>query len=130
MRISRDRLSIPRLLGLPAVVLTSMGAKSGQTRTMPVIGVPDGKDIVLVASNWGKTRNPAWYYNLRANPVAELEFGGQTSTYTAREIIEPDEYQRLWQRANEVYIGFENYRQRTGNRRIPIMVLSPKAEQP
>ncbi len=128
MRISKDRLAIPKLLtGLPVVILTSTGAKSGQARTMPVIGVPDGKNVILVASNWGQTHNPAWYYNLRANSAAELEFSGHTGTYTAREVTEPDEYQQLWQKATEVYIGFDKYRQRAGSRKIPIMLLMPQA---
>ena len=131
MRISKDRLSIPSLLtGLPVVILTSTGAKSGQARTKPVIGIPDGDNVVLVASNWGQRRNPAWYYNLQANPVAELEFGGHSGTYIAREVTEPDEYQRLWQKTAEVYIGFNKYQQRTGNRKIPIMMLVPQAENP
>jgi deazaflavin-dependent oxidoreductase (nitroreductase family) len=131
MRISKDRLSIPSLLtGLPVVILTSTGAKSGQARTKPVIGIPDGDNVVLVAGNWGQKRNPAWYYNLRANPVAELEFGGHSGTYIAREVTEPDEYQRLWQKAAEMYIGFDKYQHRAGDRKIPIMVLMPQAENP
>jgi len=130
MRISKDRLSIPSILtGLPVVILTSTGAKSGQARTKPVIGIPDGDNVVLIASNWGQGRNPAWYYNLRANPVAELEFGGHSGTYTAREVTEPDEYQRLWQKAAGVYIGFDKYQRRTEERKIPIMVLVPQAEK-
>ncbi|RMG89659.1 MAG: nitroreductase family deazaflavin-dependent oxidoreductase [Chloroflexi bacterium] len=131
MRISKDRLSIPSLLtGLPVVILTSTGAKSGQVRTKPVVGVPDGDNVALVASNWGQSRNPAWYYNLQANPVAELEFGGHTGTYTAREVTAPDEYQRLWQKATEVYIGFDKYQQRADNRKIPIMLMVPHVEKP
>ena len=130
MRISKDRLSIPSILtGLPVVILTSTGAKSGQARTKPVIGIPDGDNVVLIASNWGQGRNPAWYYNLRANPVAELEFGGHSGTYTAREVTEPDEYQRLWQKAAGVYIGFDKYQRRTEERKIPILVLVPQAEK-
>jgi deazaflavin-dependent oxidoreductase (nitroreductase family) len=130
MRISKDRLSIPSLLtGLPVVILASTGAKSGQASTKPVIGIHDGDNVVLVASNWGQVHNPAWYYNLRANPVAELKFGGYSGTYIAREVTEPDEYQRLWQKAAEVYIGFDKYQRRTGDRKIPIMVLVPQAEK-
>ena len=130
MHISKDRLSIPSLLtGLPVVILTCTGAKSGQARTKPVVGIPDGDNVVLVASNWGQGRNPAWYYNLRANHVAELEFGGNSGTYTAQEVTEPDEYQRLWQKAAGVYIGFDKYQGRAGIRKIPIMVLAPQAEK-
>jgi len=131
MRISNDRLSIPSLLtGLPVVILTSTGAKSGQARMKPVIGVPDGDNVALVASNWGQSQNPAWYYNLQANPVAEVEFGGHTGIYTARAVTEPNEYQRLWQKATEVYIGFDKYQQRAGNRKIPIMLMVPQVEKP
>ena len=128
IRISKDRLSIPGLLtGLPVVIITCTGAKSGQARTKPVIGIPDGDNVILVASNWGQERNPAWYYNLRAIPVAELEFGGHSGTYIAREVTEPDEYQRLWKKAALVYIGFDKYQRRAGDRKIPIMVLVPQA---
>ena len=131
MRISKDHLSIPSLLtGLPVVIITSTGVKSGQARTKPVVGIPDGDNVVLVASNWGQRRNPAWYYNLRVNPVAELEFGGHSGTYIAREVTDPDKYQRLGKKAAEVYIGFDKYQRRAGNRKIPIMVLMPQAENP
>jgi deazaflavin-dependent oxidoreductase (nitroreductase family) len=131
MRISNDRLAIPQLLaGLPVVILTSTGAKSGQARKLPVIGVPDGKNVVLVASNYGQARNPAWYYNLRANPVAKLKFGGHTGTYIAQEVTESDAYQRLWKKAAEVYLGFDKYQKRAGNRKIPIMLLKPQEKIP
>jgi deazaflavin-dependent oxidoreductase (nitroreductase family) len=97
MRISKDRLSIPSLLtGLPVVILTCTGAKSGQARTKPVVGIPDGDNVVLVASNWGQRRSPAWYYNLRTNPVAQFEFGGHSGIFIAREVNEPDEYQQIF----------------------------------
>jgi deazaflavin-dependent oxidoreductase (nitroreductase family) len=131
MHISQDRLSLPRVLtGLPVVLLTSTGAKSGQARTKPVIGVPDGNNFILVASNWGQRRHPGWYYNLQAHPAAKLEFGGYTGTYTAREVTEPDEYQRLWQKAARVYLGFDKYQRRAGKRKIPLMLLVPQGEQP
>jgi len=94
---------------------------------MPVIGAPDGEKIILVASNWGKPRNPGWCYNLRAHPAAEVEFDGHAGVYTARDLTDPDEYQRLWRKANEVYMGFDKYQQRAGGeRKIPIMLLTPQ----
>jgi deazaflavin-dependent oxidoreductase (nitroreductase family) len=129
MRFSEDRLSIPGVVtGLPIVVLTTTGAKSGQARTTPVVGVPDGDNIALVGSNWGQQRNPGWYYNLRAHPVAQIEFGGQAATYTAHEVTDPDEYKRLWQKATDIYIGFAKYQERTGKRKLPIMLMVPQAE--
>jgi len=62
--------------------------------------------------------------------VAQLEFGGHSGIFIAREVNEPDEYQRLWQEAVEVYIGFDKYQHRAGDRKIPIMVLVPQAENP
>ena len=111
--------------GLPVVNLTAIGAKSGQPRTIPLIGIPDGDDIVLIASNWGQTRHPAWYHNLRANPEATLTLNGRKGAYIAREAA-PEERDRYWQRALDLYVGYAAYESRTGGRQIPIMVLTPK----
>ena len=127
MSISGGRWSIPALLtGLPVVILKSIGATSGEQRIVPTIGVPDGNNIVLVASNWGQRRNPAWYYNLLKNPEAVLVFDGYEAPYIAREILDLEDYERLWRMAVNVYRGYEKYRQRVGNRRIPLVSLSPK----
>jgi deazaflavin-dependent oxidoreductase (nitroreductase family) len=131
MKITKNRLSVPGLVtGLPIVILTSTGAKSGVARTWPAIGIPDGDNIALIASNWGQKHNPAWYYNLRANPIAKLEFNGHIGTYKAKEVTDPDEYQRLWKKGTEVYIGYEKYRQRVGDRKIPMMLLAPYIDNP
>lgn len=126
MKVSNGGLSVPALVaGLPTVMLTSIGAKSGEPRRVPVIGVPDGKNVALIASNWGQKRNPGWYYNLRKNPEATLEFGGESQKFLAQEVTDPDEYARLWKRANEVYLGYDKYQARAGERKIPIMLLTP-----
>ena len=131
MKITKNRLSVPGLVtGLPIVILTSTGAKSGVARTWPAIGIPDGDNIALIASNWGQKHNPAWYYNLRANPIAKLEFNGHIGAYKANEVTDPDEYQRLWKKGTEVYIGYEKYRQRVGDRKIPMMLLAPYIDNP
>ena len=122
MGLSRDRLSIPQLVaGLPCVRLTSTGAKSGISRLTPTIGVPDNENVVLICSNWGQRHHPAWYYNLKKNPQAILQFDNYTGAYVATEITEPSEYDRLWHAASQVYIGYEKYKQRTGGRKIPIL---------
>ena len=131
MRISKEKLSVPQLVtGLPCVRLTSVGAKSGQSRTIPTIGVPDGENIALICSNWGQSRNPAWYHNLKKHPEASLAFitkqnEGYEGTFTAREVDDEKEYERLWQKACNVYIGYPKYRRRAANRRIPIMLMVP-----
>src|SRR5215211_1722742 len=74
LRLSGGRVSVPGVLtGLPVVMLTTIGAKSGQPRTVPLVGLRDGDKVVLIGSNFGQTHHPGWYYNLRAHPEATLE---------------------------------------------------------
>ena len=126
MGLSKGRLSVPSLVtGLPVVMLTTIGAKSNLTRTVPVVGMREGETVILIASNWGSTRHPAWYHNLRAHPDATLDIHGRRGTYVARPVTAA-EREQYWQRAANLYRGFSAYAQRTGGRDIPIMVLTPK----
>ncbi|MEX2480978.1 MAG: nitroreductase/quinone reductase family protein [Gammaproteobacteria bacterium] len=126
MRLSGGRLNVATsVTGLPTLVLVNRGARSGRRRETPLIGIPDGERIILVASNWGQAHSPAWYYNLRANPACEARFDGFAGPYRAREVTEPGEYDHCWQRACDVYIGYPKYRQRVRSRHIPIMLLEP-----
>ncbi|HNP72772.1 MAG TPA: nitroreductase/quinone reductase family protein [Kouleothrix sp.] len=125
-RVSGGRVSVASLLiGLPVVTLTTIGAKSGVARSVPLIGIPDGQKFVLIASNWGQARHPAWYYNLRARPRVALAWAGRTGAYTARE-ASGDEYAAYWERAVGLYAGYAAYKQRAGERAIPIVVLEPQ----
>jgi deazaflavin-dependent oxidoreductase (nitroreductase family) len=113
--------------GLPVLILTTVGAKSGLARTNPLVyirvaGSPGA--VAVVASNFGQKHNPAWYYNLKTNPRATITIGDQSSEYIARE-TNGEEYERLWQCALDMYIGFPLYKTRAGGRHIPIMVLEP-----
>jgi len=112
------------LTGLPVVELTAVGARSGQPRTLPVICVADGDRLVLVASNYGQARNPAWYYNLRANPRCRVAFRGRRYEMEAYEAA-GEERERLWQRDVAAYPARSRYADRVGRRRIPVMVLRP-----
>ncbi len=127
LRLSGGRMLLSgRLTGLPVVMLTTTGAKSGQPRMVPLLGIRDANDptrFALIASNWGQTRHPAWYYNLKANPQATCVVDGKSGRYLARP-AEGEEYAAFWQRAYEVYLGFPRYAQRAG-RPIPIMILTP-----
>lgn len=129
VRLSNGRWSLTSLLtGVPVVVLTTTGAKTGKARTVPLLGFPAGEKIALIASNWGRERHPAWYHNLQANPEATLSIqGGPTGTYVAREATE-EERERYWRAAVDLYPGYAVYEQRTERRRIPIVVLEPKGE--
>jgi deazaflavin-dependent oxidoreductase (nitroreductase family) len=79
-------------------------------------------DFAIVASNFGQRHNPAWYYNLKANPRVSCTLGGAVASYHAHE-AQGEEYDRFWRLALETYIGFPGYRERAGERHIPIMVL-------
>ncbi len=112
------------LTGLPVVMLTTTGARSGKDRTLPLLGVPDGENIIVVASGYGHSGHPGWYHNLRANSGATAEIHGERRSVSARE-VEDEERERLWRLCLEVYPAFAAYEERAGNRRIPVIVLTP-----
>lgn len=124
---SNGRWSISGIVaGFPVVVLTSLGAKSQQPRTLPLIGIPDGDNVILIGTNFGRSFLPGWYYNLRAHPQATVLTPRGRGPYTAREADEA-ERERYWQMAVEVYSGYAEYRKRLKGRFIPIVVLTPAA---
>ncbi len=126
-RKSNGRATLSGILaGVPVILVTTAGAKSGQPRTVPLLGIPDGENIILIASNWGGKKHPAWYYNLKANPEATVALNGQNVIYTAKEAT-GEERERCWGRAAAVYPGYNAYKKRADGRVIPVMLLSPKA---
>lgn len=131
LKLSRGNTNLTSLLsGLPVVLLTSKGAKSGLLRTTPLLGIQDpsrnGK-IALIASNYGQGHHPAWYYNLKANPQVTCKMNGIEGKYIAYQ-AQGQEYARYWQTATDLYLGFAQYQLRVGDRHIPIMVLRPDNE--
>jgi len=125
IELTKGKHSLAEILGWPIVEITTLGAKSNQQRTKPLIGVIDSEKIALIASNFGREHNPGWYYNLKAHPECDVLFNGRTGKYIARE-TEGDEYSHHWQRAVSYYIGYEKYKERAAHRHIPVMVLEPK----
>ncbi len=124
-RVSRGRLNVTQVLtGLPVVMLTTIGAKTGQPRTVPLVAMPDGDNLILIASYFGNQHHPAWYHNLIAQPEATLADHQHSGSYLAREAIDA-ERDRYWQRAVKVYAGYEAYRRRV-KRVTPIMLLTSK----
>jgi deazaflavin-dependent oxidoreductase (nitroreductase family) len=110
--------------GLPVVSLTTTGAKSGLPRTVPLLGMPVDGGLAIIASNFGQTRHPAWYYNLRANPAAETYVDGTHAKVVAVE-ARGDRRAAIWQQALEVYPGFRIYDRRATEREIVVFVLEP-----
>ncbi len=122
LRLTGGRIS--SVYPVPIMLLTTTGAKTGQPRTLPLLYLTDGDDLVLIASNYGKTSHPAWYRNLVANPKVEVLAGRKSGTYTATEITEPGERDRAWDMALDMNAGYGDYEGRAGDRRIPLVRLS------
>jgi deazaflavin-dependent oxidoreductase (nitroreductase family) len=121
-RLSGGRIG-GRINQAPVLLLTTTGRKSGQKRTAPVVYLADGENLVVIGSNAGHNRTPAWSLNLKANPEAEIEVGRKHRKVRAR-IAEGDERDNLWRRHNEQYSGFDEYEART-DRDIALFVLEP-----
>ena len=126
LKLSGGRQTFSTLLsGLEVVTLTTIGAKSGERRSVPLFPLPYGERLVLMPTNFGQAHHPGWYFNLKANPQAWVTYKGHTSAYLAREAT-PDEERVYWTRAEQLYVGYKYYRQRAIGRQIPLFVLEPK----
>jgi len=124
-KMTGNNVSLTSLLaGLPVIMLTTTGAKSGLARQKPLVAIADGDKLILIASSFGSNRHPAWYYNLTANPIAQVSIRQLTATYHARRSVGL-ERGRYWQMAKDLYHGFNLYERKAGKREIPIMVLEP-----
>ena len=115
------------MFGAPVLLLTTTGRKSGKKRTIPLLYLEDGVNLVVVASNGGAPRHPAWWSNLCANPEATVEIGHRELRVRARE-ASPEEKERLWPRLVAMYGPYQSYRRRT-DREIPIVILRPVEEK-
>lgn len=125
LRVSNGRSTAATLLtGLQILTLTTTGAKSGQPRTVPLVAIPyQNGQYVIIASNWGQQKNPAWYYNILTHSEVTVTRDGRSQTYLARE-TDGDERAACWQTALATYPGYAAYERRT-SRRIPVILLTP-----
>jgi F420H(2)-dependent quinone reductase len=106
----------------PTLLLTHVGAKSGQKRISPLTYTRgEGDDLVLVASKGGYPKNPAWFHNLKAHPDTEVQVGREHRQVHAR-VATPEERERLWLRVVDNYGGYAEYQKRT-ERTIPLVIL-------
>ena len=108
--------------GLPVVVVTSVGAKSGKLRKTPLMRVEHDGQYLAVGSLGGAPRNPVWVHNLRANPLVELQDGADKHDYTVRELSGP-EREQWWARAVEAFPNYATYQKKT-DRLIPVFLLT------
>jgi len=110
--------------GLPVIIVTNTGNKTGAVRKTPLMRVKDGDSYVLVGSMGGAPKNPVWVYNLRANPEVELRDRDQVRKMRVREVTDEAERARLWELSVAAYPPYADYQQRT-TRRIPLFVAEP-----
>jgi F420H(2)-dependent quinone reductase len=122
-RLSGGRVAGHVPSGAPICLLTTTGRRSGRQRTVPLLYVLDGDDLVVVASRGGMGSHPAWYLNLLADPSASVQVGPSTKRVRARDVTEA-ERRRLWPTLTAAYPHFDAYQERT-SRHIPVVILSP-----
>jgi deazaflavin-dependent oxidoreductase (nitroreductase family) len=125
-RLTRGRYTLTSLVsGLPVVMLTTTGARSGQPRTVPVVGIPAPDGLAIIASNFGQHHHPAWYHNLRAHPDAEIVVDGVRRR--VRGVPVQDQRRAdIWEQGLRVYPGFRQYERRASHRSISVFVLESR----
>jgi deazaflavin-dependent oxidoreductase (nitroreductase family) len=110
--------------GLPCIIVTHVGNKTGATRKIPLMRVKAGNGYVLVGSMGGQPKNPVWVYNLRANPDVEIRDGTNVSKMRVREVTDAQERARLWAASAAAYPPYNDYQART-TRKIPVFIAEP-----
>jgi deazaflavin-dependent oxidoreductase (nitroreductase family) len=124
-RLTGGRRTLTSLIsGMPVIMLTTTGARSGRPRTLPLVGVPDGEGLAVIASNFGREHHPAWSHNLRAHPEATMTVFGREHPVRAC-VAEGEDRARLWSEGLRIYPGFSLYQRRASHRRIVIWQLQP-----
>ena len=112
--------------GLPVIIVTNRGWKTGAIRKTPLMRVTDGPNYILVASQGGAPKHPLWYSNLKADPNVEIRDKTEVYKMRVREVTEPAERQRLWALAVEAFPPYQEYQNKTA-RLIPVLVAEPVA---
>ncbi|GAC1625809.1 MAG: nitroreductase family deazaflavin-dependent oxidoreductase [Ktedonobacteraceae bacterium] len=124
-RANRNKASGP-FEGRPLLLLTTLGAKSGQPRTTPIMYIPDDHRLLVIASNMGAPSHPDWYHNLVTHSEVTVEVGTETFDATAI-VMEGAEGERLWSRILELYPFFAEHQAKT-TRQIPVIALQRRVD--
>ena len=110
--------------GLPVIVVTNRGWKTGAIRKTPLMRVADGNNYILVASQGGAPTHPKWYHNLKADPNVEIRDKTKVYAMRVREVVDAVERERLWNIAVKAYPPYQEYQNKT-ERIIPIYLAEP-----
>ena len=110
--------------GLPVIIVTNKGNKTGAIRKTPLMRVADGNNYILVASRGGAPKHPVWYHNLKADPNVEIRDVDVVQSMTVREVRDSAERSRLWKIAVEAYPPYKDYQEKT-ERQIPVFLAEP-----
>lgn len=110
--------------GLPVIIVTHRGRKTGAIRKTPLMRAVDGASYILVASQGGAPTNPSWYYNLITEPNVEIRDKTEVYSMKVREVSDADEKKRLWDIAVEAYPPYADYQKKT-TRQIPVFLAEP-----
>jgi len=122
-RLSGGRVGGRWLRGAPICLLTTTGRRSGQRRTTPLLYLERGDDVVVVASQGGMSKHPAWYLNVEKDPDVAVQIGPETRRMRARRAT-PEEKRALWPELTAMYPDYDDYQKRT-DRDIPVVICSP-----
>src|SRR5690349_1765192 len=112
--------------GAPLLLINHKGARTGKSRTNPVMYLKDGSRYLVFASKGGAPTNPDWYHNLKAHPNVKIEVGSETIDVLAEEIVGP-EHEKIYSRQSKLYPQFAQYQQKA-KRIIPIIAFTPKTK--
>ncbi|MCH7736930.1 MAG: nitroreductase family deazaflavin-dependent oxidoreductase [Chloroflexi bacterium] len=112
--------------GLPVIIVTNTGRRTGAVRKTPLMRVADGKDYILVASRGGAPKHPVWYYNLKAEPNVEIRDETLVQSMRVREVPDSSERQRLWDIAVAAFPPYQEYQDKT-DRLIPVFIAEATA---
>ncbi|EHR51031.1 deazaflavin-dependent nitroreductase family protein [Saccharomonospora marina XMU15] len=123
-RLSKGRISLVAIAGLPSLRLTTVGRRSGLPRSRNLLYYPHGDEYVVTGSNWGRRRAPDWAFNLRAHPEATVSVRGGQARVWARE-LKGEEYEQMWRRLVRFWPGYAMEALQAG-RELPVFVLAPR----
>lgn len=125
LRAHEGKATSGPFMGRDVLILTTKGARSGETRETPLVYTRDGERYVIVASKGGAPTNPHWYHNLKTHPEVTVEIGGKKFKAHAS-VVGDDEYERLYGHHASINPAFHDYRKKT-TRKIPVVVLEKKS---